>query len=64
MHENISKKNFLKLNDQFDAIFTNPNKTNIYLGEQNLRHLKKIKVICTASTGINHIDTDYCKKKY
>tara|TARA_B100000530_G_scaffold212558_1_gene136245 strand:+ start:1064 stop:2011 length:948 start_codon:yes stop_codon:yes gene_type:complete len=63
LHENISKKKFLKLNDQFDAIFTNPNKTNIYLGEQNLRHLKKIKVICTASTGINHIDTDYCKKK-
>jgi lactate dehydrogenase-like 2-hydroxyacid dehydrogenase len=61
--ENISNKQFLKLKDEYKAIFTNPNKSQIYLGKKNLTKLTKLKIICTASTGTNHIDLDYCKKK-
>ncbi len=45
------------------AIFTNPNKSNIYLGESNLKNFHKLKFICTASTGTVHIDKEYCLKK-
>ena len=63
MFENISNTQFNKLKDEYTAIFTNPNKSKIFLGEQNLRKLSKLKVICTASTGTNHIDLNFCKKK-
>ena len=63
MFENISNTQFNKLKDEYTAIFTNPNKSKIFLGEQNLRKFSKLKVICTASTGINHIDFNFCKKK-
>jgi D-3-phosphoglycerate dehydrogenase len=63
MYENISNAQFTKLKDHYIAIFTNPNKSKIFLGKQNLKKLSKLKVICTASTGTNHIDLDYCKKK-
>lgn len=63
MFENISNTQFNKLKDEYTAIFTNPNKSKIFLGEQNLRKFSKLKVICTASTGTNHIDLNFCKKK-
>jgi lactate dehydrogenase-like 2-hydroxyacid dehydrogenase len=63
LYENISKLEFLKLQNEYEAIFTNPNKSKIFLGEQNLKKFSRLKVICTASTGTNHIDLDYCKKK-
>ena len=47
----------------FDALFTNPNKSRIFIGKKIMETGKKIKVICTASTGTNHIDIDYAKKK-
>ena len=46
----------------YDAIFTNPNKSKIFLGPEILKKAKKLKVICTASTGTNHIDLDYANK--
>jgi lactate dehydrogenase-like 2-hydroxyacid dehydrogenase len=61
--ENISSAQFLKLKDQYKAIFTNPNKSKIFLGEKHLKKLSKLEIICTASTGTNHIDLHYCKKK-
>jgi D-3-phosphoglycerate dehydrogenase len=61
--ENISNAQFINLKDEYNALFTNPNKSKIFLGEKNLKKLSKLKVICTASTGTNHIDLDYCKKK-
>ena len=45
------------------AIFTNPNKSNIFLGKENLSDFKNLKIICTASTGTIHIDKDYCSLK-
>ena len=46
--------------------FFNKNKFNVvYLPKDDLflKYFKKLQVIVTPSTGINHIDTDYCKTK-
>ena len=47
----------------FDAIFTNPNKSKIYIGKEILDKAINLKVISTASTGTNHIDINYAKNK-
>ncbi|MDA9021339.1 NAD(P)-binding domain-containing protein [Gammaproteobacteria bacterium] len=47
---------------QMNVIFTNPNKSKIFLGKENLHDAKNLQVICTASTGTNHIDKAYCKE--
>jgi phosphoglycerate dehydrogenase-like enzyme len=46
----------------YDAIFTNPNKSKVFIGKEILDVAKKLKVICTASTGTNHIDKSYAAK--
>ncbi len=43
---------------KYDVIFTNPNKSKIYLDKKILRRAKNLKIISTASTGTNHIDED------
>ena len=43
----------------YDVIFCNPNKQNYMLGEYILKHFNG--TILTASTGLNHIDIQYCK---
>ena len=52
-----------KIINNYEAIFTNPNKSKIYIGKALLESSKKIKVVCTASTGLNHIDVDFLKSK-
>ena len=52
-----------KIVHRFDAILTNPNKSKVFIGKNILDSAKKLKVICTASTGTNHIDLKYAKKK-
>ena len=44
---------------EYDAIFTNPNKSKVFIGREVLNAATKLKVICTASTGTNHIDKSY-----
>jgi D-3-phosphoglycerate dehydrogenase len=44
---------------KYDAIFTNPNKSKVFIGKEILDKATKLKVICTASTGTNHIDKNY-----
>jgi len=44
-----------------DYIFTNPNKQN-YMLDGDLLQFGQLKVICTASTGTNHIDVKYCEE--
>ncbi len=46
----------------YDAIFTNPNKSKVFIGKDVLDAAKKLKVICTASTGTNHIDKEYVEE--
>ena len=48
--------------DGYDAIFTNPNKSKVFIGQEVLNATKTLKVICTASTGTNHIDKPYAAK--
>ena len=45
----------------YDVIFCNPNKQNYMLDEYILKHFNG--TILTASTGLNHIDTNYCKHR-
>ncbi len=45
------------------AIFTNPNKSKVFLGRENLKNFNKLKFICTASTGTVHIDKEFCREK-
>jgi D-3-phosphoglycerate dehydrogenase len=43
-------------------MFTNPNKSKVFIGQKVLNATKTLKVICTASTGTNHIDKSYAAK--
>jgi len=45
--------------EPYDAILTNPNKSKVFIGKEVLDAAKNLKVICTASTGTNHIDKVY-----
>ena len=51
-----------KIIHDYDAIYTNPNKSKVFIGKALLDLAKKLKVIVTASTGTNHIDKVYAKK--
>jgi len=42
-----------------NAIFTNPNKTKIYLDKNIFKFAKRLRFICTASTGTNHINLEH-----
>lgn len=55
----MSKKEKSKIS----AIFTNPNRSKIKIDNQILKMFLNLDVICTASTGLVHIDTNLCKKK-
>ena len=64
--------NYIKnpsLNDVFknikntNYIFTNPNMSKFKIDEEIINAGKKLKCICTASTGTNHIDIRYANKK-
>jgi phosphoglycerate dehydrogenase-like enzyme len=47
----------------YEALFTNPNKSNVFIGQEVIDAAKNLKVICTASTGTNHIDKPYAAEK-
>ena len=54
-------KDVLKIVADYDVIFTNPNKSKVKIDKKILKKAKKLKIICTASTGTNHIDTKAAK---
>lgn len=54
-------EDILPIIDQYNAIFTNPNKSRVFIGKDLIDAAKKLSVICTASTGTNHIDIEYTK---
>ena len=58
----ISKTELKKLlrKECIDAIFTNPNKQNFIL-DRDIFSNTSVKLINTASTGLNHIDLEDCK---
>lgn len=48
---------------EVEGIFTNPNKSRVFLSREILEAAKNLKVICTASTGTNHIDMAFAAQK-
>ena len=60
---NITKQKLKILLDESGAryLFTNPNKQNFMLDKEVLQ-FGFLKVINTCSTGLNHIDLNYCKE--
>jgi D-3-phosphoglycerate dehydrogenase / 2-oxoglutarate reductase len=50
----------LLLNNQIDTIFCNPNQQSYKIDEGLLRGTM-VRLINSASTGLNHIDLEYCK---
>jgi len=50
------------LESNFKIVFTNPNQQGFVIDESLLEGTN-VAYICTASTGLNHIDTNYCQKK-
>ena len=54
VYKNIKNTNY---------IFTNPNMSQFKIDEEFINAGKKLKCICTASTGTNHIDIKYANKK-
>jgi len=58
-----SEKEVLSAIKGYDAIFTNPNKSRVYLGKELIDASDQLKVICTASTGTTHLNKKYLKKK-
>lgn len=61
--EHINYEDLLKIINNFEIVFTNPNKSKIFFDKKLIDQASKLKYLCTASTGINHIDTKYLKKK-
>tara|TARA_Y100000593_G_scaffold11444_1_gene20513 strand:- start:54527 stop:55459 length:933 start_codon:yes stop_codon:yes gene_type:complete len=58
---NINKNDLsVALQEGYDVIFTNPNKQGFML-DKELLGPSSVSVICTASTGTNHIDKKYCE---
>jgi len=62
-YPNLEKQQIKSLlrSRKYNVIFTNPNKQNFMLDEELLSGYN-ISIICTASTGLNHIDMDYCEE--
>jgi D-3-phosphoglycerate dehydrogenase len=57
----LDKQQMINLDKyEYDYIFCNPNKQKFILNKETLGNF--IGRIVTASTGINHIDLEYCKK--
>lgn len=60
--EDPTERDLSNIIDSYDGVYTNPNKSKVYLGPEILKKAKTLKVICTASTGTNHIDKIYAEK--
>jgi len=58
-----TEEDILKISKDYDAIYTNPNKSKFFIGEKIIDKFPSLKSICTASTGTNHIDVNYADSK-
>ena len=61
LEENIRKEKLreILINKDINTIVCNPNKQDFIIDEELLKQTK-IKIINSCSTGLNHIDVDYC----
>lgn len=51
------------MDKDFNIIFTNPNKSKIYIGKDLFYDWKDLTCVCTASTGTVHIEKNFLKEK-
>jgi D-3-phosphoglycerate dehydrogenase / 2-oxoglutarate reductase len=58
----LEKKEILKLLDHIDAWICKPT-PNYKINKEILKKTQNLKIIATPSTGTNHIDLDFCKKR-
>ena len=54
---------YYKTRSKVIAILTNPNKSNVRINSKLLNYLENLRYVVTASTGTNHIDKIFLKKK-
>lgn len=60
--EDPEESQVLSIIHEYDALFTNPNKSKIFIGSKLVKLAKNLKVVCTASTGTNHINKSILSK--
>ena len=58
-----SSEEVLACVDGYDALFTNPNKSSVFISAALMDAGARLKVICTASTGTNHIDLAHARER-
>ena len=51
---NFSYKDLNANYNKVKYIFTNPNKSNVYIDYKFIKYFPNLTAICTASTGTNH----------
>lgn len=60
---NCTLEQLLSQKDQSDILFTNPNKQTFVIDQRIIDSMPNLKFIVTASTGLNHIDSEYASLK-
>lgn len=60
---NLQINDCAKIERDINVVFTNPNNSSIYFGEEFFSHFPSIETIVTASTGTIHIDKACCKAR-
>lgn len=59
---NVPYENLMKLRNRFQYLITDPGSSFKY-DKDFIKHFSKLKMIISPSTGLNHIDVDYAKKR-
>ena len=58
-----SNEDINNMEKDFDIIFTNPNKSKIFIGRELFSDWNNLICVCTASTGTVHVDKDFLKER-
>ena len=58
---NLSRVEFLSSQRFANVLFTNPNSSRFRLDAEVLDNVAGLQIVCTASTGTDHIDLNYCR---
>lgn len=58
-----SNEDINNMEKDFDIIFTNPNKSKIFIGRELFADWNNLICVCTASTGTVHVDKDFLKER-
>lgn len=59
----VAESQLPRRSQRVGAVFTNPNKQSFFMGRDFMDRFPGLRVICSASTGTNHIDTDEAARR-